>query len=143
MMNFDNQPVGSYGDGGAAEWQHFVAFAATMARIDQNWQMAEPLHGRHETQIERVAGMIGEGAYSALAEYYVVVAFAHYIFGSHQQFFQRRRHSTLEQYRFMRSPSALKQRKILHVARPNLSHVRILLDTVTRSVIHCFGIDQQ
>ena len=71
--------------------------------------MTQPLHRGHHAQVERIAGVIGEGAYAALAQRHIVVAFAQDVFRRHQKFFQRRRHAALEQHRLLRPSSALQQ----------------------------------
>jgi hypothetical protein len=40
---------------------------------------------------------------------------------------------------FFARPGTLQQRKILHVARPNLDHVRVLFHQIERFVIDRFG----
>ena len=94
-------------------------------------------------KIERVAGVIGEGAHTALAEDDVVIALAHNVLGGHQEFFQRRRDAALQQDGLAGASGALEQREILHVAGANLDDVGILLDQVERFVIHRFGDDEQ
>ena|ERR1700676_2794845 len=91
VVDFNNQTISSDGDGGAGEWRHFVALAGTVAWIDHDGQVAKALDGGHNAEIERVAGVVGEGSYSALAEDYVVVALAHDVLGGHEKFFECRR----------------------------------------------------
>src|SRR5216684_2222804 len=42
MVNFDDQPIGSYGDGGAGEWRHYVVIA-----------LAHDVLGSHKKFFER------------------------------------------------------------------------------------------
>src|ERR1700728_125297 len=141
VVNFDHQTVGTDGYRRAREWCDFVALAGAVAGIDQNGQMTEPLHRGYQAQIERVAGMVGEGPHATLAQRHVVVAFAQNIFGRHQEFFQRGRHAALQQYGLAGASGAFEQRKILHVARADLNHVGILLHQVERLVVDSFGDD--
>ena len=94
-------------------------------------------------EVESVARVVGEGAHAALAQDHVVIALAHDVFGGHQKFFERRRHAALQQHRFFRTPRAFQQREILHVARADLDHVRVLFDQVERFVVDRFGDDSQ
>ena len=89
MMDFYHQAVGAYGYGGARERGDFVALAGAVAGVDENWEMAEALHRGDDAQVERIAGVIGEGADAAFAKSDVVVAFAQNIFRSHEEFFER------------------------------------------------------
>src|SRR5438105_4399071 len=52
-------------------------------------QVAQPLDGRDDAEIERIARVIGEGPHAALAKDHIVISLAHHIFGGHQKFFQR------------------------------------------------------
>src|SRR6266403_1570506 len=142
-MNLDYQAIGSNGDGGAGQWRHFVALAGAVAGINDDGQMAETLDGRHDAEIERVAGVIGEGAHSALAENYVVVALAHDVLGGHEKFFERCRDAALQEDGLAGASGALEQREVLHVASADLDDVGVLVDEVERFVIDGFGDDEQ
>ena len=106
-------------------------------------KMAEALHRGHNAEVERVAGVVGEGADSAFAESDVVVAFAHDVFRGHEEFFQRGRHAALQQHGLSGASGALEQRKILHVASADLDHVGIFFDQVERFVVDGFGNNLQ
>ena len=103
--------------------------------------MAQALHGRDHAQVERVAGVVGEGADAAFAERDVVVAFTQDVFGGHQKFFERGRHAALQQDGLAGASGALEQRKILHVAGADLDHVGVFLDQVERFVVDGLGND--
>ena len=143
VVHFDDQAVGSHGDGGAGKRRHLVALAGAVAGIDDDGQMAQALHGGHDAEIERVAGVIGEGAHAALAQDDVVVALAHDVLGGHQKFFQRGGDAALQQDGLAGASGALEQREILHVAGADLDDIGVLVDQVERFVIHRFGDDQQ
>ena len=92
--------------------------------------MGNTSYCRHGREIERVAGVLGEGTDAAFAQNDVVIAFRHNVFGRKQPFLQGRRHPTLEQHRQLRTPDPPKQRVVLHVARANLNHVGIFFDEI-------------
>src|ERR1700730_15278707 len=87
--------------------------------------------------------MIGERAHAALAEHYVVIAFAEDIFGGHQEFVEGGGHAALEENWFFGAAGALEQREILHVAGADLDHVGVFFDEVEAFVVDGFGDDAQ
>src|SRR6266404_6023325 len=143
MVNFDDQPISSDGYGGAGEWRYFVALAGAVAGINDDGQVAEALDGRHDAEIECVAGVIGESPHSALAENYVVVALAHDVLGGHEKFFERCRDAAFQQDGFAGASGALEQREVLHVAGADLDDIGVLVDEVERLVIDGFSDDEQ
>jgi hypothetical protein len=112
-----------------------------MAGIDDDRQVTQALHGWNNAEIQRIPRMVGEGPHASLAKNHVVIPFAHHVLGSHQELFERGRHSTLDHYWLAGAPSALQQREILHVACTDLDHVGILLHEFERFVINRFGHD--
>src|SRR5271166_3167356 len=142
-VDFDDETVSPNRNRGPGQWRDLVALAGSVAGIDDDRQMAQPLHRGNHAEIERVASVIGEGAHAALAQDHVVVALAHDVFGGHQKFFHRGRQAALQQHGFMRFTGALQQREILHVARADLDDVTIFLDQVQRFVVDGLGDDQQ
>ena len=80
--------IGADRSRGPSQGQNHIALAGAMARIHNDGQMAGPLHCGNDTEVKCIARVIGEGAYSALAQNHLVIAFAHDILGSHQQFVQ-------------------------------------------------------
>ena len=143
MVNLDDESVGADGDGSAGERRDFVAFAGALAGIDNDRQMAEPLHRRNHAQIEGIAGMVGEGADAALAQQHVVVAFAHHVLGRHQEFFQGRRHAALHHHRNLGPSGTLQQRIVLHVAGANLDDVGVFFHQIHGLVVDGLGDDLQ
>src|ERR1700682_5219736 len=87
--------------------------------------------------------MVGESAHAALAEHYVVIAFAQDIFGGHQEFVERGGHAALQENGFFGAASALEQREILHVAGADLDHVGVLLDKVEAFIVDGFSYDAE
>jgi hypothetical protein len=114
-----------------------------MARIDHDRQVAQLLHCRHDTQIERVSRMIGKRPYTALTEDHFVVSFRENVLRRHQKFFQRRRHAALQQYRLPSLARPLQQLIILHVPRADLDAVRVLLHQIERLHVDSFRYDSQ
>jgi len=55
VMNFDEQAIGSDGDGSAGEGKNFVALAGAVARIDKDGQVAALLDRGDNGEVERVA----------------------------------------------------------------------------------------
>src|SRR5579872_3548790 len=140
-VNFDHESIRANSDCGAGERRDFVALAGAVAGIDQNRQMAQPLHRGHNAQVERVTRVIGERADSAFAERDVVVAFAEDVLGCHQKFFESGGHAALEENRLAGASGAFQQREILHVAGADLDDVGIFFDQIERLVIDRFGDD--
>jgi len=143
VMNFDKEAVGADGDGGARKRQNFVAHAGAVTRVHDDGQMAAALDGGNDGEVERIAGMVGEGAHAALAENHVVVAFGEDVFGGHEEFVERGGHAALQEDGFFGVAGALEEREILHVARADLDDVGVLLDEVEAFVIDGFGDDAE
>ena len=83
VVDLDEEAVGSHGGGGAGERQDFVAFAGAVAWINEDGEVAAFFYGGDDGEVGGVPGMIGEGANAAVAEHYVLVAFAGEFFGGH------------------------------------------------------------
>ncbi len=96
-----------------------------------------------DAEIERVAGVVGEGPHSALAEDYVVVALAHDVLGRHEKFFERGGDAALQEDGPAGSSGALEQREVLHVSGADLDDISVLIDQIERFVIDGFGDDEQ
>jgi hypothetical protein len=88
VVDFDEEAIAADGNGGAGERENFVAFAGAVAGIDHDGEMAALFDSGDNGEVEGVAGKIGEGAHAAFAEDDVVVAFAHNVFGGHQEFIE-------------------------------------------------------
>ena len=143
VVHLDHQAVGADRGSRASQGQNHVAFARAMAGVNDDGQMAQPLHRGHDTKVKRIAGVIGEGAYPAFAQNHLVVALAHHVLGSHQQLVQGRRHAALHQHRLTGPAGALEQGKVLHVAGPDLDHIGILRNQVETLVVQSFGNNPQ
>jgi len=143
MVDFDEEAVGADGHGGTGERKNFVALAGAVAGIDHDGEMAAFVDGGDNGEVEGVAGEIGEGADTALAEDDIVVALAHDVFGSHEEFVERGGHAAFEQHGFPGAAGALEERIILHVARADLDDVGPLFDEVERFVVDGFGDDAE
>src|SRR5579862_2643047 len=65
VMNFDKQAIRAYGYGSARKRKNFVALAGAMAGIDENRQMAAFFDGGNDSEVQRVARKIREGANAA------------------------------------------------------------------------------
>src|SRR5229473_1884895 len=89
VVDFHQQSIRANGNGCARERQDFVAFAGSVAGVNQNRQVAAFFHCRHDGQIQRVARMIREGAHAALAQHHVVISFGEHVLGGHQEFIER------------------------------------------------------
>ncbi len=105
-----------------------MALAGAVAGVNEDGEMAALLHRGNDGEIESIARKIGEGADAAFAEHDVVVAFAHYIFGGHQEFIESGGHAAFEEHGLFGAAGAFEQREILHVARADLNHVGVFID---------------
>src|SRR6266851_7660889 len=92
MVDFDEKAIGTDGDSGAQQREHFVAASGSVAGIHENGKVAALLHRGDDRQIEGVARMVRESAHAALAEDHAVVALGKDVFGSHQEFVESGRH---------------------------------------------------
>ena len=118
MMDFDDQAIRADRHRGPRKRSDFVSLAGAVAGINNNRQVAEPLHRRDHAQVERVASVVGESAHAALAQNHVVVAFAHHVLGRHQKFFQRRRHAALHHHRRFERPARRSREKFCILRAP-------------------------
>ena len=88
-MRLDEEPGHAHRHCRARQWRHLVALPGPVTGIHNDRQVAQPLDGRDDAEIERIARVIGEGPHAALAKDHIVISLAHHIFGGHQKFFQR------------------------------------------------------
>ena len=86
IVDFDQDAVGSGGNRSPGHGQYALALAGAVAGVHQDGQVAEPLHGGNDAEVEGVAGVVSKGAHAALAENDLVVAFAHHVLGGHEKF---------------------------------------------------------
>ena len=85
VVHFDDEPVRAHGDGGARQRQDFFSPPRAVAGIDDDRQVAEPVHGRDNTQIECVARMVCKSPDPALAQDNSVVPLSHDVFRGHEK----------------------------------------------------------
>jgi len=141
VVNLDHDAVGTDSNAGAGHGQDLVSLACAVAGINEDGEVAEPLHGGDDAEVERVSGVVGEGAYAALTEGDIVVALAHDVFGGHEEFVEGGAEAALEQDRFALLAGALQQGEVLHVARADLDDVSVLGDEFERLVVDGLGDD--
>ena len=103
--------------------------------------MAEPVHGRDNTQIERVAGMVCKSPDPALAQDNAVVPLSHDVFRGHEKLVESGGEPALEEHGFLRAAGGFEQRKILHVPGADLDDVRIALDQIEAFTVDSLGYD--
>ena len=97
-----------------------------MAGVDDHGQMAQLMQLRHGGEIQRVAGIVTEGADAALAEDHPLVSGSHDILRAHQQLPERVGKAALEQNRLVELAQLAQQIIVLHAAGTHLQHVHIL-----------------
>ena len=83
VVDLNHNAVRAHCYGRAGHWNNLIALAGSVARVNQDRQMAESLHGRDNAQVKGVSSMVGKGADTALAQDHLIVAFAHNVFGRH------------------------------------------------------------
>ena len=98
-------------------------------------------HG-HGGQIQCVSGVVIKGADATFAEYDLLVAPGHDVFGAHQQLLECIGQAALEQNGTMQLAQFLQQIKVLHISGTHLDQIHILEQ---RQVIdtHDLGHDGQ
>ena len=143
VVNFDEEAIGTNGDGGAGERKNLVAFASTVRGIDENGKVAAFFDRGDDRKIERVAGEVGERADSPFAEHDVVVALGEDVFGGHQEFVERGGHAALQKNGLPGAASTLEKREVLHVARADLDDVGVFLDEIEGFVVDGLGDDAE
>ena len=84
-----------------------------------------------------------ERSHPTLAENDVVVAPKQDVLGGKQPLLDRRGESALEEHRNAHCPNFAQERKVLHVARTDLQHVRVLRNPLDIPRIHHFRDDAQ
>jgi len=135
VVNFDEEAIGTNGDGGAGERKNLVAFASAVRGIDEDGKVAAFFDRGDDREIERVAGKVGEGADSPFTEHDVVVAFGEDVFGGHQEFVERGGHAALQKNGLPGAASTFEKGEVLHVARADLDDVGVFLDEIEGFVI--------
>jgi len=142
-MHLHHDSIGADGDAGSSQRDHLLATSGPMTGIHNDREMAQTLHGRHNREIQRVAGMLRKRAHAALAEDDIVVAFGHDVFGGQKQLLQRRRHPALQEDGDASLPGTPQQAEVLHIPRADLHDIRISFDQIRALVIYGFGHDLQ
>ena len=125
-MDLDDQRVGAGRDRRERERRDERCVAAGVARIDDHREVRLALEHRDGGDVERVAGGAFERADAALAQHDVAIAGGHDVLGGHQQLADRGRQPALEEYRPLHAADLGQQGEVLHVARADLQHVRVL-----------------
>ena len=103
--------------------------------------MRDPPDGGHRREIQGVARMQRESPYPALTQNHLVIPLRHDVLRGEQPFIERRGHATLQKDRQLRSSGASEQRKVLHIARPDLNDVAVLLNQIHSGKIERFRHD--
>src|SRR5439155_19967543 len=112
-----------------------------VAEIDDDRQVAEPVHGRDNTQIECVARMVCKSPDPALAHDNEVVPLSHDVFRGHEKLVESGGEPALEEHGFLRAAGGFEQRKILDVPRADLDDLRIALDHIQAVRVDSLGYD--
>src|SRR5437764_939678 len=135
VVDFDDEAVGSGGDARARERHHHVVVSRSVRGVNDDGQVRDAADGGDGREVERVARVLREGAYAALAEYDVVVALGHYVLGGEKPLVEHRGESALQEHGQARAPRAAKEREVLHVARADLYYVAVALDQVNAVLV--------
>src|SRR5258708_15470966 len=107
---------------------HERALARPLAGIDDDGQMGELFHQWHSVDVHGVARHALERANAALAQDDVRIALSEDVFRGKQPLLNGGSQAALEQHRLARTADLIEQVVVLHVARANLEHIRILAD---------------
>ena len=140
-MNFDEQSVRAHRHCPTAEGDHEIRAAATLARVDNDWQMRFFLGDGDRRQIQGIAGVGLEGSDSAFAEQDIRISVRKDVFCSEQPFFDAFAHSPLEQDRLAAARCLDEKLKVLTVPRSDLQNVGDLGDMLDVALAEHFGDD--
>ena len=102
-MNFDEQSVGTHGHCATAERNHEIRASATLAGIDDDWQMRFLLGDGDGRQIEGIAGVGLESSDAALAEQDIGFPCGRMYSAGEQPFLDALAHAALEKDRLAAS----------------------------------------
>ena len=112
-------------------------------RIDNDRKMGKSVQKRNYAEIERISQGGLKRPDAALAENHVRIARGDDVFGAHQKFLNRRRHSSLQEDRLLGVCSDLLEKvEVLHVSRANLDDVDII-EAFDILEIHKLGDDRK
>src|SRR5207244_9882751 len=74
VMNFDKKAIRADGYSSARKRQDFVAFAGTVAGINEDWKMAALFYGGENSEGEGISCRIRESSHDALAQHSAGIA---------------------------------------------------------------------
>src|SRR5579864_1964108 len=114
-----------------------------MRRIGRNRQMRQFVHDGNGGNIERIASVGLESAYTALAGDDVVIASRHDVLGGKQEFLDGRGDAALEKDRLLQLAELAQQIEVLHVARADLQDVDVRHHLLDLRNLHDLADHQQ
>ena len=140
-MDFHLKAVGTGGDSGDHHGLHKVCLAGGVAGVHDDGQMGLLVDDRHSGEVEGVAGVLLEGADTALTEDDLLVAAGHDVLGAHDPLFDGVAEAALEQNGLVHLAHSLEQLEVLHIAGTDLHHVHIFLELGDSFLAHQLGDD--
>jgi len=142
-VHLDLQAVRAGGDAGQRDIRHVAPVSRGMAGVEHDGQVAVVLDHRDGVDVggEACGGLEGDDA--ALAQDDLRVALRHDIFRRHQQLFDLAAEPALEQHGLLQFPHLEQQAVVLHVARADLQHVRVIRRGLAVVVVHDLGHHRQ
>ncbi len=141
-MHLDDEAVRAARGGGQRHGRNEAVDAGGVARVDNDRQVRQLVQHGHGREVERVAGVVAEGADAALAEDDLLVAAGHDVFRAHQQLLERVGQAALEEDGLVRFAELAQQIEILHVACADLQNVHVVEQRKIRDA-HDLGDDGQ
>src|SRR5213080_782655 len=117
-MDFYHQSISANRNCGARERSYFVSLPGSVAGINDDWQVAQPLYCWNYAQVQRIARVIGKRPHAPFAQNHVVITFTHYIFGGHQKFLKRRGHPRFTITGFLHRPARFSKEKFCILRAP-------------------------
>src|SRR5208337_2041223 len=138
-MHFDDETIGSHGDGGAGHSRDQALLPGSVGRIGDHGQVREIAGESYGRQVDGVAHLGFESLNAALAENDLLVASRQQILGGEQPLFHRRGGASLQQDGLVDGGETAQQGEVLHVAGADLQHVDVLADDVHILGAHDFG----
>src|SRR5215212_3424541 len=138
-MNFDNQSIRTSRDCRERKRHHKFGDATCVAWIDDDREMAFTLYHRNCRDVESVSCRSLESPDAPLTYNDLIVPMRHDVLRGHEQLGYRCRESALEENGPLHVSELREQSKVLHVARANLEHVRMLGDEIHMPRIQHFS----
>lgn len=142
-MDFDEEAVGTEGDGSFTEFGDEVGAAAALTGIDDDGEVRFLFGDGHGGKVEGVAGVGFEGADPAFAKDDVGVAFAQGVFGGEEPFFDFHGEAAFEEDGFAGAGGFFDEAEVLGVAGADLEEVGVGGDEVDVSFGEDFGDDAE